>query len=370
MSKVWASTVDNYALLLIQGYKPGSERPLTSKTLFWELIDGRNKMFRYGRYDLRNVRSIYGYDEQLMVECWEKLSQIPTGGSSFTARSMVLQPEPVDREVVVSFVEKFLFRTDYLYPKPETERSLYRDALVGQKSFNGNLINYASKVKGIGTSIRASMELLGSPEDPKKWASFWLANRFSDRLMLQNTKQILQGLESELRAARLGFQISRSSSFEDVGQTFGLFTECTCQHNAKLVCSNESETRLMSAVKKLYEWDAFPTLENAWDLVPFSFVVDWFANFGTILDNIDTMVYNQYLRVEYLLRSEKYRAKLNPEWVSKALRTSLTGDINYTLYRRYPSRPPDLGVLDDWEPSIPSPTNVVDLTALAVQLFG
>jgi hypothetical protein len=123
-------------------------------------------------------------------------------------------------------------------------------------------------------------------------------------------------------------------------------------------------------IKKFYEWDAYPTLENAWDLVPFSFVVDWFINLGSILDNIDTMVYEQYLRVKLYERSDKITYKIRSDWFCRQTGYPYGVDLKLTSYERRKSNPPDLGVLDDWSPSLPSPTNVVDLTALAIQLFG
>lgn len=35
------------------------------------------------------------------------------------------------------------------------------------------------------------------------------------------------------------------------------------------------------------KWDLWPTLGNSWDLIPFSFVVDWFVDVESILERID-----------------------------------------------------------------------------------
>lgn len=48
-----------------------------------------------------------------------------------------------------------------------------------------------------------------------------------------------------------------------------------------------SDSRILSAYQSLAKWDLFPTLGNTWDLIPFSFVLDWFLDVGTLLEAVD-----------------------------------------------------------------------------------
>lgn len=51
----------------------------------------------------------------------------------------------------------------------------------------------------------------------------------------------------------------------------------------------ECDDRLSRALLEIDNWDVLPTFSNVWDLIPYSFVVDWFVNVGTILEDMDTM---------------------------------------------------------------------------------
>jgi hypothetical protein len=127
----------------------------------------------------------------------------------------------------------------------------------------------------------------------------------------------------------------------------------------------------MTAVKKLMEWDVWPSLENTWDMIPLSFVVDWFSNLSTILTNVDRLVYEQYLRVRIYERSDKIRVEFTDESIAHAFGTSpdfLIGNVTGKYYTRWSAERPQLGILDGWDPSLPAPKNYVDSAALLVQM--
>jgi hypothetical protein len=227
-----------------------------------------------------------------------------------------------------------LLSTEVAYLPQEEERTLYRSCLEGQKDFNGNMINFVTKVTSFGTSLRSLVALAADPMDPKAWASAWLANRFSDRLLLKNVEQMGKGLYKDLAEFYAGNQTSRSRIDYVPSDFVSLFDSVSIDSHAKLICSNESCSDLMTMIKKFYEWDAYPTLENAWDLVPFSFVVDWFINLGSILDNIDTMVYEQYLRVKLYERSDKITYKIRSDWFCRQTGYPYGVDLKLTSYER------------------------------------
>jgi hypothetical protein len=126
----------------------------------------------------------------------------------------------------------------------------------------------------------------------------------------------------------------------------------------------------MASIKKLMEWDVWPTLENTWDLLPFSFVVDWFLHVSTLLSNIDRLVYEQYLRVCFYERSDKFWISITPEYAASAFGIDparISCAIHGKVYYRRVSERPQLGILDGWSPTLPAPQNYVDSVALLVQ---
>lgn len=51
--------------------------------------------------------------------------------------------------------------------------------------------------------------------------------------------------------------------------------------------------------EKLCKSGFFPTLSNMWDLVPYSFIVDWFTDIGDCLANVDSYLLYQNSRIEW-----------------------------------------------------------------------
>jgi hypothetical protein len=261
------------------------------------------------------------------------------------------------------------------YPLPENlEKELYAECVEGQNCFTSNGIAFASDIGKVGDSIRALLALVENPTSAKQWASTWLAMRFTDRLTYQDSKELLEGIRGEL--GRLAVALSykethsvRSYAYSPLHSTF--VDSYAIVARARLRCENASYSDLMSAVKKMMEWDVWPSLENMWDMIPLSFVVDWFTNLSTILTNVDRLVYEQYLRVRIYERSDKLRVAFTPAALAYAFGTSpdsFNGSVTGRLYHRRSAERPQLGILDGWDPSLPAPKNFVDSAALLVQM--
>lgn len=57
-----------------------------------------------------------------------------------------------------------------------------------------------------------------------------------------------------------------------------------------------------------------PGLYNTWDMVPFSFVADWFSGLGDIFQDIDQSLYFRYYKVDELLVTTKQSLSRNELW--------------------------------------------------------
>jgi len=255
------------------------------------------------------------------------------------------------------------------------EKQLYAECVEGQNCFTSNGIAYASDIGKVGDSVRALLALVADPTSPKQWASAWLSSRFSDRLTYQDSKELLGAIRGELGRlmVRMSYKETHSHcEYSHSPESSRLIKAYTISSNARLRCDNESYNSLMTAVKKFMEWDVWPSLENTWDMIPLSFVADWFINLSTILANVDRLVYEQYLRVRIYERSDKVRVIFTDDAVAHAFGTSpdfLIGNIVGKYYTRRPAERPQLGILDGWDPSLPAPKNYVDSAALLVQML-
>lgn len=93
----------------------------------------------------------------------------------------------------------------------------------------------------------------------------------------------------------------------------------------------EAEDQLVSRIKRVgYELDTLPTAANLWDLVPFSFVLDWVLPIGDRLEEIEARNYMSSLPVICVFYSEviEYdRAITINGWESY-------GELHHKVYRR------------------------------------
>lgn len=70
---------------------------------------------------------------------------------------------------------------------------------------------------------------------------------------------------------------------------------------------------LLAALLPLRAFGLMPSLANFWDLLPFSFVVDWFANIGRRLEDIDSSVQMLAIESEFTVLSMKVYWKIPEE---------------------------------------------------------
>jgi hypothetical protein len=74
------------------------------------------------------------------------------------------------------------------------------------------------------------------------------------------------------------------------------------------------------------------TTENVWDLIPYSFVIDWFVNIGDFLERIDTRMRMLHLNIRYATMSRKERKTL----VVEATRVlPIAGTLEMVRYSRW-----------------------------------
>jgi hypothetical protein len=78
-----------------------------------------------------------------------------------------------------------------------------------------------------------------------------------------------------------------------------------------------------------------PTLENVWNTIPYSFVVDWFTSLDSVLRRIDFAL-KRHLQLELLGRGESYRFvadNIDVTLIHRALYPC--GPVQLNLYRRF-----------------------------------
>lgn len=121
----------------------------------------------------------------------------------------------------------------------------------------------------------------------KKTSKFYLYNRYALNPFMMDLDTSATLLETELRNGVFKRFVAaqsetKKSSFYQNGALFDDVQEMSCRWNVICEFSNE----LMQAASRTGLTSPAFAL---WDVVPFSFVVDWFVDVGSFLDNMDAL---------------------------------------------------------------------------------
>lgn len=163
-----------------------------------------------------------------------------------------------------------------------------------------------------GSGLGTIQQLLGSKSTKdilRNSASAYLSGRYGLTLTVADTKKLVAAIAREtsalykLRVARSSFTYVSSTN----NPTFG--SDLTVEEHFKCVY-DPCGTGLRDQLSNLYRWDAALTLENTWDLIPFSFVLDWFAPIGDYLNQYDDSILARTLPIKDVLQSTKYTVSI------------------------------------------------------------
>lgn len=105
------------------------------------------------------------------------------------------------------------------------------------------------------------------------------------------------------------------------------------------------------------------TLENIWDLIPYSFVLDWFVNVGEFLHRVDTRLRMYELRIQYATMSRKRQADNDVAYSSTI---PISGTLSMVQYSRWTSDQCPVPPLS-FQNTITAPSHWLEAGALLVQ---
>jgi hypothetical protein len=233
------------------------------------------------------------------------------------------------------------------------------------------MLAYAKDLPEVGGTIKALINLVRNPDNPASWASAWLSARFADRLTIADSREIVIAFKELFNESlRKMYDICGTLTFKTrARKTWAVecdeFSQASYLANYTVYFSNaDGGSDLMKFIRTAYEWDFYPTLGNLWDLVPYSFVADWFLNIGGLFEKIDASIQTNYYSFHKVIKSIKQTHYLfgnYPEY------TTLTAKSAYTVfYRRLISRRLDSFCYQaEWR--LPSAINIVDSASLILQ---
>lgn len=193
------------------------------------------------------------------------------------------------------------------------------------------------EVASLAKSLLAVTGLNAVSQVPKGIASLYLAVHYGVRLTLRDTEELAEGIDDidfEHSYQSLGAQ--KTLQMELPGRPDTL-VNCTQRLSGQIRNFTEEQINFLDKVKKarraLFEFDLAPTVSNLWDMIPYSFLVDWFIPIGDQAEVLESRSYLQTLLVHKLFYSDTY------EWSQHINDVSLNGNyyvgrLQYRYYER------------------------------------
>lgn len=107
----------------------------------------------------------------------------------------------------------------------------------------------------------------------------------------------------------------------------------TLEQRIKLAIDDE-DSEFLVLLQRLESMGTLPTFENLWDLVPYSFVVDWIIDVGGFLERVDTRLRLMRLNIRYATMSRKVSVSGPLVWDSQS---PYVGRVQWEQYHRWVS---------------------------------
>lgn len=227
------------------------------------------------------------------------------------------------------------------------------DAISGIEFFTGNGKALVKDVLNLNSAFqRTIQDVKGMAKGKAKaFASAYLSVHYGYKLLASDIKDVVAEMKRYLRMN----PYTKVHSSSTVTTEQGTFTD-------SLSIYYEMFGKCLSDLSKLsYLIDTTPSLHSIWDSIPFSFVVDWFANIGDVAQTLDDWyTISQRHDVQGSILSCKWQHSFKEETADAYLM------IKQSIYRR--------SCTEHWMP-LPTPTidvgvasfsHVGEVTALVV----
>jgi hypothetical protein len=162
---------------------------------------------------------------------------------------------------------------------------------VSATSMNSNNIANALSLFDIANSIRTGRIISDITKKGKlfeKSKDAWLKYRYAYKTSMSDFEELGRYIEQK------NATICRAGSTTDKGTMM-----------VKISIS-PPESEVNKIVSKLTEAGVAPNLYNLWDMVPYSFVVDWFISLGDVLEGITQYGRLAAFKINYITRSWKW----------------------------------------------------------------
>lgn len=172
--------------------------------------------------------------------------------------------------------------------------ALNYQALNSVDEFTSNGIAYGMEAAQMVKAVKDTALLLKGDVNPKTISSLYLSFKYGWSNTIRDTADLIKGIR--------GIKDKRSVS---VTSATSVSVPYGTADSRVTIYYDPIDGVLNDCYYALRKYDLLPSLDNAWDLVPLSFVVDWVLPIGDIFDRIDKLDLVNHLNLLYGFRTTK-----------------------------------------------------------------
>lgn len=180
-------------------------------------------------------------------------------------------------------------------------------------------------------------DILRRGVSPKTVSGAYLASHYGVRLTVRDTKEIIQRAKREFTTCLDAYQYSYGSASRHLVGPVG---DIDIKGNVSVLFTfyDEQYRRLLADIIR---WDFVPDPRVIWDMIPYSFVVDWIYPLGTHFESLSAMLASATIDQKRCCWSQKTVATLDPTLLTAALITedtslvSCSGCLQLIGYKRH-----------------------------------
>lgn len=172
-------------------------------------------------------------------------------------------------------------------------------------AINTNLIAFVKDLK----DVKSLVPKLQNLRKLKTHASNHLAMQYGVLPTISDLKEIVGAFTKAAQYDRFGRKLGYSAdtyTFSTKARS-GETVKGSRTQRAKIAVRTQ-DSSLNTFLESLENVGFGLNFENIWDLIPYSFIVDWFVDVGDFLSDIDNRIRLARLPIEYITYSDKYES--------------------------------------------------------------
>lgn len=175
---------------------------------------------------------------------------------------------------------------DNLFPRSSRNGDwgeLARRAYNSVSFFQGNGIALTSDLVGLKAAAESTgaliSKLIGGGAAISVIAKLFLAFHYGWKLLVSDLKSLNSSMKKYSSLHKRYSKCSANSSWSEGNRKYTNYYHCYYIRDGQV-------TSYLDQIIEMFDLDL--SLENIWDLVPYSFCVDWFINLSTLLESLDS----------------------------------------------------------------------------------